>query len=76
MIHGKRNMSDELWDIQLPSHNQQVSLPSPSSTTLNNIKYIITKDKSKGDLVRYIHGTAFDPRISTLTIAVEKVLRT
>ena len=31
---------------------------------------MITKDKTKTDLARYLHGTAFSPRISTFAKAI------
>ena len=37
---------------------------------MNSLQYIITKDKTKTELARYLHGTTFCPSISTFTKAV------
>ena len=67
IMHGPRNRTDDLWDIQLPAHQRNIVQASPKSSCLN---YIITKDKTKTDLARYLHGTAFSPRISTFSKAI------
>ena len=60
LLQGKRNNTDGLWDIALP-------LESHFSSQAN---YIITKDKSKTDLARYLHATAFSPSLDTFQKAI------
>ena len=67
IMHGQQNHTDDLWNIQLPAHQRNIVQASPKSSCLN---YIITKDKTKTDLARYLHGTAFSPRISTFSKAI------
>ena len=67
IMHGPRNRTDNLWDIQLPAHQRDIVQVTPNASCLN---YIITKDKTKTDLARYLHGTAFSPRISTFSKAI------
>ena len=67
IMHGPRNRTDNLWDIQLPAYQRDSIQASPPTSCLN---YIITKDKTKTDLARYLHGTAFSPRISTFSKAI------
>ena len=67
IMHGPRNRTDNLWDIQLPAHQRDKIQAAPTTSCLN---YIITKDKTKSDLARYLHATAFSPRISTFSKAI------
>ena len=66
ILQGHRNFNDGLWDVQIPS----VPPPPPLYKTMN-LNYIITKDKSKTDLVRYLHATAFSPSITTFIKAIK-----
>ena len=63
ILQSHRNFNDGLWDVQLPSVHQ----PPPLYKTMN-LNYIITKDKSKTDLARYLHAIAFSPSITTFII--------
>ena len=36
-----------------------------------DMHYIITKDKSKTDLARYLHGTVFSPSLTTFIKAIQ-----
>ena len=65
ILQGNRNFSDGLWDIKLPT----VSPPPPMYDVMD-MHYIITNDKSKIDLARYLHATAFSPSITTFTKAI------
>ena len=67
IMHGPRNRTDNLWDIQLPAHQRDKIQAAPTTSCLS---YIITKDKTKSDLARYLHATAFSPRISTFSKAI------
>ena len=65
LLRGKRNEIDRLWDIEFP-------LESHFNTPMQQRRnYIITKDKSKTDLARYLHAAAFSPPISTFEKAVK-----
>ena len=69
ILEGSRSEKDKLYDIQLPTkhHNNE------NTTEVNNeINYIIQKDKSKTDLARYLHATAFSPSLSTFLQAIRK----
>ena len=59
---------DGLWDVQLPMQHDTPTTASPSSP---KISYIITKEKSRSDLVQYLLAIAFSPVISTLKTAVD-----
>jgi len=65
IVEGTRNYTDGLWDIKLPS-------PTTNSVaqTIPKMNYIITKDKSKSELARYLLATAFSPAVSTFEHAV------
>jgi hypothetical protein len=47
ILTGDRNLKDGLWDV--PFKEQKI----------NQINYIIAKDKNKSDLAKYLHGCAF-----------------
>ena len=66
VIEGTRNLTDGLWDIQLPSNKTNI-VSAQSDTKMN---YIITKDKSKSDLAQYLLATAYSPAISTFEYAI------
>ena len=61
VLQGPRNRLDGLWDITLPSH--------PSKYTLNAI---IRKDKTKFELIHYLHGVCWSPPVSTFRKAIKK----
>ena len=66
ILQGHRNFQDGLWDVQIPS----VPPPPPLYQKMD-ANYIITKDKSKTDLARYLHATAFSPSITTFIKAIK-----
>ena len=69
ILQGHRNFNDGLWDVQIPS----VPPPPPLYQKMD-LNYIITKDKSKTDLARYLHVTVFSPSITTFIKAIKKIL--
>ena len=48
-MQGLINRTDGLWDIELPSKNN--ILPQQSYHPTSSIDYIITKDKTKSDVL-------------------------
>ena len=66
ILQGNRNFSYGLWDVSLPNVP-----PPPPMYNVMDVHYIITKDKSKTDLARYLHATAFPPSITTSTKAIK-----
>ena len=53
-------MYDGLWDI--PINFTIKNLPPPKISQLKrSLKFIFTKDKSKKDLVSYLHACSFSP---------------
>ena len=82
ILKGKRNQEDRLWDIPLnqtkqsntSQHAMMVMGPSKHPAELrceNKLAVIIRKDKTKQDLVRYLHAALFSPVASTLLQAVK-----
>ena len=73
ILHGHRNQRDGLWDIPLERkeqgrsrHAMMVIEPSrrrqpPSDRCKHTLAVIIRKDKTKEDLVRYLHAALFSP---------------
>ena len=55
------------YSISIASTIQLPSLPHK----MNSLYYIITEDKTKTKLARYLHVTAFSPSISIFTKAVQ-----
>ena len=45
--------------------------PLPPLYKTMDLNYIITKDKSKTDLARYLHATAFSPSLTTFIKAIK-----
>ena len=69
ILRGNRNMTDNLWDISLPTKRENtMNWTTTPSKTMN---YIITKDKIKMELTQYLHATAFSPSFSTLKKAID-----
>jgi hypothetical protein len=60
IMQGTRNVTDGLWDIPIN--------PTPSLQHRSNV--IITKDKTKTELVQYLHACCFSPSSSTFIKAV------
>jgi hypothetical protein len=60
IMQGTRNVTDGLWDIPIS--------PSPSLQHRSNV--IITKDKTKTELIQYLHACCFSPSSSTFIKAV------
>ena len=59
LIVGKRNLKDGLWDIPFPLK------------PLQSANYVVTKDKTKYELARYLHACAFSPSLHTFTKAIK-----
>ena len=68
ILTGSRSDKDK-YDIRLPTTNDNNNNTPKIS---NKINYIIQKDKSKTDLARYLHATAFSPSLSTFLQAIRK----
>ena len=67
VITGYRNQNDGLWDIPLNNIN-----PEEHKYAKQALNIIVTKDQSKSDLAKYLHGCAFSPVISTFKTAIGK----
>ena len=58
--------------IPPPSDKEDDDVPPPPPLyKVMDMYYIITKDKSKTDLARYLHATAFSPSITTFIKAIK-----
>ena len=66
ILKGRRSPTDKLYDIDLNCTN-----PSKGSNVSHKINYIIRQNKTKTDLARYLHASAFSPSISTFEKAVK-----
>ena len=62
IIEGKRNLKDGLWDIPFPTKTQDTRL---------FVNYVVTKNKTKYELARYLHACAFSPCLTTFTKAIK-----
>ena len=74
VLTGDRNQYDKLWDIPLP---QRQSSPKPISKHVplpkkHSLNVILRKDKTKSDLVQYLHAACFSPTTSTFLQAIQK----
>ena len=80
---GYRNKRDGLWDVPLPQQQQYMlhmthNLPKekefdidyPMSPLFENLNVIIRKDKTKNELIRYLHACCFSPQVSTFIKAI------
>jgi hypothetical protein len=68
ILQGKRNITDGLWDIAIPSTRALPRHTPPSHPQLNAI---IRKDLSKTQLVQYLHGCCGSPVLSTWKKAIK-----
>ena len=69
IMQGWRNKNDGLWDIpigNLPLHRKD------HPPIQQRINIIIRKDKTKLDLIRFLHASAFSPVKDTLIKAIKK----
>ena len=85
VLKGYRNFSDGLWDVPLPQQQQQKlshisrglhhtnisSITFSHFPTVHKLNVIIRKDKTKHDLIRYLHACSFSPPITTFLKAVK-----
>ena len=74
VLTGNRNHVNKLWDIPVqrnstPKQTILQSIPQPKHHTLN---VIMRKDKTKSDLVQYLHAACFSPTKSTFLSAIKK----
>ena len=69
VMHGTRNKTDGLWDI--PIGNSPVHQKA-HPTIQQRINIIIRKDKTKLDLIRFLHASAFSLAKDTLIKATKK----
>ena len=58
-MQGHRNLDDGLWDIPIKKPLQHKALA------------IITKDKTKTELIQYLHGCCFIPTPRTFLRAIK-----
>ena len=85
VLKGYRNFSDGLWDVPLPqstqklfhihheiSNKNELVISYPTSSIFHSLNVIIRRDKTKSDLVRYLHACCFSPPIETFLQAVKK----
>ena len=63
ILQGKRNFSDGLYDVPLPSHN---SLPTTSNNVNLKINYVTKHDKTKLEMAQFLHAALFSPYIKTI----------
>ena len=68
VMHGTRNKTDGLWDI--PIGNSPVHRKARPSIH-QRLNIIIRRDKTKLDLVRFLHASAFSPAKDTLIKAIK-----
>jgi len=61
IIKGKRNLTDGLWDV---------NIPSVDNTNVQKISVIIHKNTSKRDLVQFYHAACFSPSKATFIKAI------
>ena len=59
-LKGTKNLTDELWDVQVKRKSIQV------------INYTISRDKIKTELAKYLHGCAFSRVILTFQQCINK----
>ena len=59
VMQGHRNPNDGLWDIPIKKPSQHKALA------------IITKDKTKKELIQYLHGCCFSPNPRTVLPAIK-----
>ena len=60
ILSGNRNLTDGLWDVPFKNNH------------IDNINYIVTTDKNKSDLARYLHACAFSPVVSTFQQCIKR----
>jgi hypothetical protein len=70
IMRGIRNPSDGLWDIPITTRSISNS-SNHSSSFQHRANVIITKDKTKTELVKYLHACCFSPATSTFIKAVQ-----
>jgi hypothetical protein len=75
ILEGYRNHSDGLWDVPIP----QPKLPKPIQQHQPYLKHqhssaniIIRKDKTKMELIQWLHASCGSPKQSTFIKAVQK----
>ena len=72
IMKGTRSVSgDGLWDIPIPTQvptSTPTHLPSPNDKSIN---VIIRKDKTKVDLIQYLHAACFSPAPDTFIKAIK-----
>jgi hypothetical protein len=68
ILEGKRNTTDGLWDITIPSADARPPQQAPPPHQLNAI---IRKNQSKTELVQYPHGCCGSPGLSTWKKAIK-----
>ena len=69
IMHGRRNKNDGLWDIPIGNTPVHRKASPPIQQSIN---IIIRKDKTKLDLIRFLHASAFSPAKDTLIKAIKK----
>ena len=67
IVVGHRNHNDGLWDIPLGSSPQ---FEASTYTANQKANVIITKDKTKTDIMAYLHACCFSPPKSTFIKAI------
>jgi hypothetical protein len=70
LLKGTRNPSDGLWDIPITIPTTKLQ-PRLSHVFHHRANVIITKNKSKTELVQYLHACCFSPAHSTFIQAVK-----
>jgi hypothetical protein len=73
IMRGIRNPTDGLWDIPIHVKSKLIN-SNPSSSFQHKANVIITKDKTKTELVKYLHACCFSPAPSTFIKAVKMVI--
>ncbi len=66
VLHGVRNNSDGLWDIEIP-----YKLPPTRQSSKQLLSVIIPNQTTRNDLINFFHGACFSPLISTFLKAVK-----
>ena len=58
-MHGDRNLTDGLWDVDLTQQSSK-----------NKLNVIVQKTTTKNDLIAFYHGACFSPTKKTLLQAI------
>ena len=70
IITGMRNTTDGLWDIPISQHTP-IPTQIPSSQRIHHMNVILTKEKTRKELVDCLHACCFSPTKQTFLQAIK-----